>query len=100
MTYFRPAPSQFDDINVFPRYKRHTSPPVKLPFAGAVFAAARGLGLPLLSYGRRVAETRRARRHLLELDDRLLQDVGLTRVDVRFGDFETLGRHRRTVGFR
>jgi uncharacterized protein YjiS (DUF1127 family) len=44
---------------------------------------------------RQMVEARRARRHLMQLDDHLLRDIGLTRADVCFGDFGTLGRHRR-----
>jgi hypothetical protein len=36
----------------------------------------------------------------MQLDDRLLRDIGLTRPDLHFGDFETLGRHRRAGGIR
>ena len=53
-----------------------------------------------LRYWRQAGETRRARRHLLQLGDHLLKDIGLTRTDAAFGDFETLGRHRRAAGFR
>ncbi|HYX02529.1 MAG TPA: DUF1127 domain-containing protein [Reyranella sp.] len=66
----------------------------------AVFTAAFELALAVQHRWRQMLETRRARRHLLQLDDYLLRDIGLTRADVRFGDFETLSQHRRSVGFR
>ena len=43
---------------------------------------------------RQGVEGQRARRHLMELDDHLLDDIGLTRADVLFGDFESVGRQR------
>ena len=43
---------------------------------------------------RQVIETHRARQHLMELDDRLLTDIGLTRADVLFGDFDSLEQQR------
>jgi hypothetical protein len=36
----------------------------------------------------------------MQLDDHLLRDIGLSRTDVSFSDFEALGRHRRAGGIR
>lgn len=49
---------------------------------------------------RQMVEARHTRRRLMQLDDHLLRDLGLTRPDVCFGDLETLLRHRRGVGVR
>ena len=43
---------------------------------------------------RHAIETHRARQHLMDLDDRLLTDIGLTRADVLFGDFDLLEQQR------
>jgi uncharacterized protein YjiS (DUF1127 family) len=67
---------------------------------GDVLSAALDLAHAGARRWRQAIETGRARRHLMELDDRLLRDVGLARADVCFGDFETLGRQRRAGGFR
>jgi hypothetical protein len=36
----------------------------------------------------------------MELDDHLLRDIGLTRADVYFANFETLDQRRRAGGIR
>jgi len=63
---------------------------------GFVLIAALGLIAALLRCWRQAIETRRARRHLMQLDDRLLRDIGLTRGEVRFGDFTALDGQRRS----
>src|SRR5262245_28660977 len=57
---------------------------------GAILLLARVCGT-LLRYWRQTSEARRARQHLLELDDRLLKDIGVTRADVRFGNNTSKG---------
>lgn len=49
------------------------------------FVIALGSVSALLAAWHRATETRRARHRLLQLDDHLLADVGLSRADVRFG---------------
>lgn len=80
MTYLRSVPSEFDDILPRPR--------------SGVLVAALDLAPALRRSWQRTVEQRRARRELLELDDRLLDDVGLTRSDVHYGGFATLGQRR------
>jgi uncharacterized protein YjiS (DUF1127 family) len=63
-------------------------------------SAAPSSGRMLVRTWQQAVEARRARHELMQLDDHLLQDVGLTRTDVRYGDFETLRRHRRAGGIR
>jgi len=70
------------------------------PAVGDVLAAALGLARAVGRRWWQAVETDRARRHLMQLDDRHLRDIGLTRADARFGDLETLGRRRRTGGAR
>jgi uncharacterized protein YjiS (DUF1127 family) len=70
------------------------------PAVGDVLSAALGLARAMGRRWRQAAETGRARRHLMQLDDRLLRDVGLARADVCFGDFETLSRQLRAGGVR
>jgi uncharacterized protein YjiS (DUF1127 family) len=65
-----------------------------------VFSAALGPILTGLRDWRQAGEARHARHHLMQLDDHLLSDIGLNRTDVCFGDFETLGLHRRAGGIR
>ena len=62
--------------------------------AKVVLLFARGLVATLLRCGQAI-EARRVRAHLLELDDHLLSDVGLTRADVRFGNTATVIRQSR-----
>jgi len=87
MTYLRSAPSDFDDI--LPR------PPagVLVAAGGAAFDFAQ----TLRRSWRRAVEDRRARRELLELDDRLLDDIGLSRSDVHYSGFAMFGRRRGGV---
>jgi uncharacterized protein YjiS (DUF1127 family) len=67
-------------------------PPSAWPgFSDTFQASLRHIGLQTW---RQAIETQRARQHLMELDDHLLDDIGLTRADVLFGDFESVGRQR------
>lgn len=70
------------------------------PAPGDLLTAAVGLARDAGRRWRQAVETHRARRHLMELDEHLLRDVGLDRAEVRFGDFEALGRQRRAGGVR
>jgi uncharacterized protein YjiS (DUF1127 family) len=63
---------------------------VRPPRYGAVAFVARGVRA-VLRHSRQMSELRRAQRQLLELDDRLLKDMGLSRDDVRGGSFMTKG---------
>jgi len=69
-------------------------------FVGDVLTAALELARTGGRRWRQAVETARARRHLMQLPDYLLRDVGLTRADVCFGDFERLDRQRRAGGVR
>jgi uncharacterized protein YjiS (DUF1127 family) len=77
MTYLRSVLSDVDNVFQLPR--------------SSVRVAALGFVVRGLRRWRQVVEARRAQRHLMELDDRLLSDIGLSRTDVCFGDFETSG---------
>ena len=88
MTVMRSAPIDMDNVC-------HRRRPID-----AVLTAAFELALAVQRRWRQMVETSRARRHLMQLDDYLLRDIGLTRADVRFGDFEPLGHRRRAVGSR
>jgi uncharacterized protein YjiS (DUF1127 family) len=70
-----------------PRYGARM--PLRLPQVDAIILFARGLAAALLRYGRQANEARRRRTHLLELDDHLFRDVGLSRADLRFGNIAT-----------
>jgi len=103
ITFLLSIPSGFD--NVFPllrRERRMVSARCAEDrrHAVAVRVAAPSIVGRVLHSWRQAAEVRRARRQLMQFDDRLLKDIGLTRIDVQFGDFETLGRHRRAGGIR
>lgn len=78
MTYLRSATPSVDNVFQLPRPR--------------VRVAALGFVVRRLRRWRQVVEARRAQRHLMQLDDRLLSDIGLSRTDVCFGDFETVGR--------
>jgi uncharacterized protein YjiS (DUF1127 family) len=97
MTYLRSLPATLHDYALLPpRYgavELVGHPPVDRagsPVLGAIAFVARG-GRALLRYARQRRELRLARRQLLELDDRLLRDMGLSRDDVRSGSFMTKG---------
>jgi uncharacterized protein YjiS (DUF1127 family) len=68
--------------------------------AVAVRVRTPGIVERMLRSWRQAIEARRARHHLMQLDDHLLRDIGLTRPDLNFGDFEALGRHRRAGGIK
>ena len=101
MTFLRSVPSDQDDRAFKPlRYgalmpfRRPQADRVRSPVVSAVLFFARGLVATLLRCGQAI-ETRRVPAHLLELDDHLLSDVGLTRADVRFDNIATVIRQSR-----
>jgi uncharacterized protein YjiS (DUF1127 family) len=98
MTDLRSLPS--DLAPFFPSSSHLPSRRADRRSAAPVVVGALGFTPAALRFWRQATETYRARRHLLQLDDHLLRDIGLTRADVAFGDFEMLGRHRRAGGFR
>jgi len=98
MTFLRFVPSDLDSRAFKPlRYgalmplSRPQADRVCSPSVGAILFFAHGLVATLLRFGQTI-EARRVRAHLLELDDHLLRDVGLTRADVRFGNIATFIR--------
>jgi uncharacterized protein YjiS (DUF1127 family) len=98
MTLLRSVPSDLDYRASKPRrygalmpLHRPQADRVCSPVDGAILFFARGLVAALLWCGQTI-EARRAQQHLLELDDRLLRDIGLTRADVRFGNIATVIR--------
>ena len=103
MTYLRSSPSGFDNVFPLPRYEHHMVPAHcagDRQHAVAVRVRAPSIVERMLRSWRQHFESRRALHHLLQLDDHLLRDIGLTRPDLHFGDFETLGRDRRAGGVR
>jgi len=84
-------PSTTIDLHNALRHRRSIDP---------VFTPAGGFAGAAWRRWRQMVEERRARRHLLELDDHLLRDIGLTRTDVSCGDFESLSRQRRAGGIQ
>src|SRR5215813_11110580 len=98
MTFLRSIPSGFDNVLPVPRYERRMIPTHCVgdrQHAVAIRLTAPSIVGRVLRSWRQAIEARRARHHLMQLDDRLLRDIGLTRPDLHFGDFETLGRYRR-----
>jgi uncharacterized protein YjiS (DUF1127 family) len=105
MTHLRSLPSDFENVFQLP-------PGVLVPLdqaaaghartrvAQTFFVAVRGLAVTVLRAWRRAIEARRARHRLMQLDDHLLRDIGLSRPDVCFNDFEALGGHRRAGEIR
>ena len=95
MTYLRSVPLEHQALQPL-RYgalQPVRQPPADRagsPLLGAIAFVARGVRA-LLRYGRQRSEVRLAQRHLLELDDRLLRDIGLSRHDVRASSFMTKG---------
>jgi uncharacterized protein YjiS (DUF1127 family) len=73
------------------RLRRRQAVRICAAAVGAILFFARGLVATLLRCGQAI-EARRVRAHLLELDDHLLSDVGLTRAEVRFGNIATVIR--------
>lgn len=101
MTFLRSVPSGLDSRAFKPprygalmRLRRRQAVRICAPAGGAILFFARGLVAMLLRCGQAI-EARRVRQHLLELDDRLLRDIGLTRADVRFGNIATVIRQSR-----
>jgi uncharacterized protein YjiS (DUF1127 family) len=101
MTFLRSVPSDLDDRALKPlrygalmRLRRRQAVPICAPAVGAILFFARGLVATLLRCGQAI-EARRVRQHLLELDDHLLKDVGLTRADVCSGNIATVIRQSR-----
>jgi uncharacterized protein YjiS (DUF1127 family) len=66
--------------------------------ATTVFSAALGLSANVIRAWQKTAAARAGRRQLIQLDERLLRDIGLTRTDVHFGDLDTLSRRSRAGG--
>jgi uncharacterized protein YjiS (DUF1127 family) len=103
MTYLRSVPSEFDNVFQLRRYERHAlaaQPAADRQPAEAASGAALDVARTVLRSWRQALDSRRARHRLVQLDDHLLRDIGLSRTDLHFGDFETLGRHRRAGGIR
>jgi uncharacterized protein YjiS (DUF1127 family) len=90
MIHLRSLPSHLD-IRAF-QPPRYDAPHVRWPTVRTILAYACGAIAAVLRHGRQTIEARRIQKHLLELDDRLLRDVGLTRTDVRFRKFSTVTR--------
>jgi uncharacterized protein YjiS (DUF1127 family) len=76
MSYLRSYPSDFD--NVF-----------QLPRSSVLVVVLSRAARTFRSWGQAI-EARRVQRSLLELDDHIFRDVGLTRDNVRFGDIATV----------
>ena len=98
MTFLRSVPSDLDDRasksarhGALMPFHRPQAGRVCSPVVSAILFFTHGLVATLLWCGQTI-EARRAQEHLLELDDRLLRDVGLTRADVRFGNIATFIR--------
>ena len=97
MTYLRSLPATLHDYALLPpRYgvvEPVHQPSVDRagsPVLGTIASVSRGVQA-LLHYVRQRRELRLARKQLVELDDRLLRDIGLSRDDVRSGSFMTKG---------
>jgi uncharacterized protein YjiS (DUF1127 family) len=91
MAYLHSVPSAPDHAAVLPP-RAPLADRAGTPVVRAILFFARGLVATLPRHGRQTIETRQARTQLLELDDHLLRDVGLTRVDVRFGNIAAPAR--------
>jgi hypothetical protein len=87
MTYLRTVPSGLDhEAFQPPRYgslvplRRPAPVRSRTPLVGAVLFATLGLVVALPRCGRQAVEARRARHHLMQLDDHLLRDIGLAAI--------------------
>ena len=104
MAYLRALQSDVDNVFQLQRYgivmpaRVTRAQPVRRDLAAAVFCTPRQLARSALQSLRCAVEARRGRQQLMQLDDRLLRDIGLTRAEVCFGDLETLSRNRREGG--
>jgi uncharacterized protein YjiS (DUF1127 family) len=102
MTRLHSVPSDLNDQTFQPPRHgaflnfHHPAPDlVGSPVAVAILFLARAF-TKLLRSGRRTIEARRAQKHLMELDDHLLKDIGLTRADVHFSNVATITRQGPT----
>ena len=86
MTYLHSLPAASHDQ----AFQLVRQPPADRAASPVLAFVARGVRA-LLRHSRQRRELRLAQRHLLELDDRLLRDVGLSRDDVRGGSVMTKG---------
>jgi uncharacterized protein YjiS (DUF1127 family) len=100
MTHLHSVPSDVNDqtfqpprYGARPTFRQPEPDLVGSPVIGAILFLARAFVMPLRS-GRKAIEARRAQKHLMELDDRLLRDIGLTRADVDSGNVATVARQR------
>jgi uncharacterized protein YjiS (DUF1127 family) len=103
MTYFRTLHSDVDNLFRPPRHgfapaAPHYDRSLHGGLAADVLVSAHALARTAVGAWRRAAVERRSRRELMELDDRMLEDIGLSRIDVHFGDLERLSRERREGG--
>jgi uncharacterized protein YjiS (DUF1127 family) len=73
-----------------------TAPSRRIAFGGAVLLVALSLATVLLRHWQRRNEEHRVRARLSELGNHLLQDIGLTRVDVIFGKIATLAQRHQS----
>jgi len=102
MTYLRSASSAVDYEAFQPSRRgalvsrRPANARLRMQVVSAVLFDALGLIVALLCYGRQVVEARRAQRHLMQLDDHLLRDIGLSRIEARFGNFTALAERRKS----
>jgi len=99
MAYLRSVPVDLDEAaSQLPRFgalvplERPAPARIGSNVFRIVLIVALGLILTLVRCWRQAAETRRARHHLMQLDDYLLRDIGLTRSEVRFGKFTARAR--------
>lgn len=94
MAYLHSVPSDLD-YAAFRPPRAPQADRAGTPVARAVLLFARGLVETLPRDARQTTAAGRVRTQLLELDDHLLRDIGLTRTDVRFGNIATPARQSR-----
>ena len=87
MTYLRTVPPRLDhEAFQPPRYGAlvplHRPAPVRgrTPLVGTILFAALGRVVALPRCGRQAVKARRARHHLMQLDDHFLRDIGLAAI--------------------